>query len=143
MTSRSWEYFAARHGAALGRRFRRVDRRTMDALVRYDWPGNVRELENLVERAAILSEGERLVVDVSALESGAAAASDHRPSSLRDQERHAIEDALRRTRGRVSGRNGAAALLDLPSTTLESKIRKLKIDKHRFRGARDARHGNA
>jgi formate hydrogenlyase transcriptional activator len=137
------EYFAALHGAALGRRFRRVDRRTMDALVRYDWPGNVRELENLVERAAILSEGDRLVLDVSALASETVSAPDRRPSSLRDQERHAIEDALRRTRGRVSGRNGAAVLLDLPSTTLESKIRKLKIDKYRFRGCREARPGSA
>ena len=137
------EYFAALHGAALGRRFRRVDRRTMDALVRYDWPGNVRELENLVERAAILSEGDRLVLDVSALASETVSASDRRPTSLRDQERYAIEDALRRTRGRVAGRNGAAVLLDLPSTTLESKIRKLKIDKYRFRGSREARPGSA
>ncbi len=133
------EYFAARHGAALGKKFRRVDRRTMDVLVRYDWPGNVRELENLIERAAILSEGDRLVLDVSALEAPAASPADRRPTTLRDQERQAIEDALRKTRGRVAGRHGAAALLDLPSTTLESKIQKLKIDKHRFRSPRDSR----
>ncbi len=133
------EYFAARHGAVLGKKFRRVDRRTMDALVRYDWPGNVRELENVIERAAILSEGDRLVLDVSALGAGGPSGAERRVTSLRSQERRAIEDALRQTRGRVSGPRGAAALLDLPSTTLESKIQKLRIDKHRFRSARDGR----
>ncbi|HYX19250.1 MAG TPA: sigma 54-interacting transcriptional regulator, partial [Thermoanaerobaculia bacterium] len=133
------EYFAARHGAALGRRFRRVDRRTMDALVRYDWPGNVRELENVIERAAILSEGERLLLDVSTLGASAPAGAERRVASLKSQERRAIEDALRQTRGRVSGPRGAAALLELPSTTLESKIQRLRIDKHRFQSERDAR----
>jgi formate hydrogenlyase transcriptional activator len=132
------EYFAARHGAALGRKFRRVDRRTMEALVRYDWPGNVRELENVVERAAILSEGDRLVLDLSSL-TPAPGAAERRVTSLKSQERRAIEDALRQTRGRVSGPRGAAALLELPSTTLESKIQKLRIDKHRFRSGRDPR----
>jgi len=133
------EYFAARHGAILGRRFRRVDRRTMDALVRYDWPGNVRELENVIERAAILSEGDRLLLDVSTLGAGAPAGADRRVTSLKSQERRAIEEALRQTRGRVSGPRGAAALLELPSTTLESKIQRLRIDKHRFQSGRDAR----
>ena len=104
---------------------------------RYDWPGNVRELENVIERAVILSEGDRLVLDVSALEARAPSPADRRPTTLRDQERQAIEDALRKTHGRVAGRHGAAALLDLPSTTLESKIQKLGIDKHRFRSSRD------
>ncbi len=137
------EYFAARHGAALGRKFRRVDRRTMEALVRYDWPGNVRELENVIERAAILSEGDRLVLDISALGAAAPASAERRVTSLKSQERRAIEEALRQTRGRVSGPRGAAALLDLPSTTLESKIQKLRIDKHRFRSARDPRGAHA
>jgi formate hydrogenlyase transcriptional activator len=133
------EYFAARHGAALGKRFRRVDRRTMETLVRYDWPGNVRELENVIERAAILSDGDRLVLDVSALGASAPASPERRATSLKSQERRAIEEALRRTRGRVSGPRGAAALLDLPSTTLESKIQKLRIDKHRFQSGREGR----
>jgi formate hydrogenlyase transcriptional activator len=137
------EYFAARHGAALGKKFRRVDRRTMDALVRYDWPGNVRELENVIERAAILSEGDRLVLDLSSLATGAAATVERRVTSLKGQERRAIEEALRQTRGRVSGPRGAAALLELPSTTLESKIQKLRIDKHRFRSGRDQRGARA
>jgi transcriptional regulator with GAF, ATPase, and Fis domain len=79
------------------------------------------------------------VLDVSALGASTPASADRRVTSLRNQERRAIEEALRQTRGRVSGPRGAAALLELPSTTLESKIERLRIDKHRFRSGRDSR----
>lgn len=130
------EYFAARHAAQLGKKFRRVDRATMNRLLAYPWPGNVRELENVVERAAILSEGDRLVLDEASLSDvSAPPPADERPlpAALRDQEKRMIEGVLERTRGRVSGPAGAAARLGLASTTLESKIRKLKIDKFRYR----------
>ncbi len=130
------EYFASRHGARLGRKFARVDRRTMGRLFAYSWPGNVRELENVIERAAILSEGEKLSVEEASFGAGT---QDPRGSTLtgtlREQEKQAIEAALAQSRGRVSGSGGAAARLGVPSTTLESKIRKLKIDKYRFRAA--------
>jgi formate hydrogenlyase transcriptional activator len=131
------EYFTSRHGARLGKKFQRVDRRTMERLLAYSWPGNVRELENVIERAAILSEGALLSVDEASF---AAAVPDRRRAgasegTLREQEKRAIEAALSATRGRVSGSSGAAARLGVPSTTLESKIRKLKIDKYRFRAA--------
>ena len=128
------EYFASRHGARLGKKFKRVDRKTMEKLLAYSWPGNVRELENVIERAAILSEGEKLSVDDAFFEAqnlqGTAAA-----GTLREQEKRVIEAALAKSRGRVSGAAGAAARLGVPSTTLESKIKKLKIDKYRFRAA--------
>ncbi|MEP6768142.1 MAG: sigma 54-interacting transcriptional regulator [Acidobacteriota bacterium] len=122
------EYFASRHGARLGKKFRSVDRRTMERLLAYPWPGNVRELENWIERAAILSEGDRLSLDEPASRSAAAA-----PRTLEEQERRSIEEALAASSGRVSGASGAALRLGIPSTTLESKIRRLAIDKFRFR----------
>jgi formate hydrogenlyase transcriptional activator len=129
------EYFAARHGAELGKKFRRVDRRTMELLLSYDWPGNVRELENVIERAAILSDGDRLVLDPASLARARSVSRDGVSGrrTLREQEKWAIEEALRASRGRVAGPRGAAILLGVPSTTLEAKIRKLEIRKHRFR----------
>ncbi|MEO8432901.1 MAG: sigma 54-interacting transcriptional regulator [Acidobacteriota bacterium] len=129
------EYFASRHGARLGKKFRRVDRETMERLLAYPWPGNVRELENWIERAAILSDGDKLSLDEPASRSRVAGAG--APATLRDQERRSIEDALALSRGRVSGAAGAAARLGVPSTTLESKIARLGIDKHRFRRTAD------
>jgi formate hydrogenlyase transcriptional activator len=130
------EYFAARHGARLGKKFRRVDRETMDRLLAYPWPGNIRELENVIERAAIVSEGDRLSLDETALpasgKTAASSAARRLPALLRDHEKRMIESVLQETRGRVSGARGAASRLGLAPTTLESKIKKLRINKHRF-----------
>ena len=132
------EYFAARHGARLGRRFEAVSRSVMAKLTAYEWPGNVRELENVVERAAILSEGPLLTFPAPEPKPAAGQA---RPrtaapsTTLEAQERAAIEAALSVTRGRVSGESGAAARLGVPASTLESRIRRLAIDKFRFRRA--------
>jgi formate hydrogenlyase transcriptional activator len=132
------EHFAARHGTRLGKAFGRVDRRDVARLVRYDWPGNVRELENLVERAVILSDGE--VLRFHGRFGGAGLETDFPlRQSLRESERRRIEQALHETCGRVSGPNGAARRLRLPSTTLESKIRRLGIDKYAFRRLRGGR----
>jgi formate hydrogenlyase transcriptional activator len=149
------EYFVARHGARLRRRFRSVDRPTLSLLMDYSWPGNIRELENVIERASILAEGDVLRVDERMLTAGtksretaspafaareqaeapAPPASGAPPASLRDEEVRVIESALAATRGRISGASGAAARLGLPATTLESKIKKLGIDKFKFRSA--------
>ena len=139
------EYFTSRHGARLGKSFQKVDRRTMDRLLAYDWPGNVRELENVVERAAILSEGEKLSIDEASFGAGGSEGrgAPRADGTLREQEARAIETALAASRGRVSGASGAAARLGVPSTTLESKIRKLKIDKYRYRSAGGGRNGPA
>jgi formate hydrogenlyase transcriptional activator len=107
----------------------------MDLFLAYPWPGNVRELQNVIERAAILTDGDTLRIEENALatEPGPAAPASSLPSSLQGEEKKIIEAVLAQTRGRVSGPSGAAVRLRIPSTTLESKIRKLKIDKHRFR----------
>jgi formate hydrogenlyase transcriptional activator len=133
------EYFAARYAARFGKRFQSIEKISMDRILSYSWPGNVRELQNLIERAAILSEGDVLRVDEPLLGSVGVPASPTAgaplPDSLRDAERRQIEEALAQSAGRVSGAKGAAARLGVPSTTLESRIKRLGIDKHRFRSA--------
>jgi len=134
------EYFAARIGPRLGKRFGAVERESMEHLQAYAWPGNVRELQNVVERAAILSDGDTLRIDPSLLPG---AVGERAPATqdvwdlpladaLKRHERRQIEEALSASRGRVSGPRGAAVRLGLPATTLESKIRRLGIDKRRL-----------
>jgi formate hydrogenlyase transcriptional activator len=130
------EYFAARHGARLGRRFEAVDRSVMAQLTAYDWPGNIRELQNIVERAAILSEGPLLRFPLpgpAKTRSSHARSVAAAPVSVRDHERAAVESALADSHGRVSGPKGAAVRLGLPASTVESQIRRLGIDKFRFK----------
>jgi formate hydrogenlyase transcriptional activator len=106
----------------------------------YDWPGNIRELQNVIERSMILSSGDVFSVDELWLSKKSASPvprakasplAKGRVESL--SEREIIETALAETRGRVSGPSGAAAKLGIPSTTLESRIRALKIDKLQFK----------
>ena len=116
---------------------RRIEKKTLNRLTSYPWPGNVRELQNILERAMILSDGGVLRVDPQML--GAAALPVQRQQPLtdgdrfRETEKELIASALAETRGRVSGAAGAAARLGVPPSTLESKIRRLKIDKYQFR----------
>ncbi|HEV2854351.1 MAG TPA: sigma 54-interacting transcriptional regulator [Thermoanaerobaculia bacterium] len=130
------EYFAARYAARLGKRFQSIEKASMDRILAYPWPGNVRELQNVIERAAILSEGDVLRVDeplAAGLAPAPSSAAVPLPTSLREQERQHIEEALAESRGRVSGPHGAAARLGVPASTLESRIKSLGIEKRRFR----------
>ncbi len=131
-------YFLNRYARKAGRHFTAVDKKSLDLLQSYTWPGNIRELQNVIERSVIVSESQTFSVDESWL-SRRPSASDVvvRPSlfnRLPAQEKAAIEAALRECGGRVYGPSGAAAKLGMPRTTLESKIRSLKINKHRFKG---------
>jgi PAS domain S-box-containing protein len=129
-------YFIDRFASRAGRKFRDVSRRSLELLQAYRWPGNVRELQNVIERSVIVSEGDVLSVRESWLSrskeprgdtSGALA------DTLTAQEKAMIEAALAQSGGRVAGLHGAAEALGMRPSTLESKIRSLKINKHRFR----------
>jgi formate hydrogenlyase transcriptional activator len=128
------EYFINRYARKAGKTIRRVSRRTLDRLKSYPWPGNVRELQNVIERSVIVSDTDEFTVDESWLSTRPAVESRLGISgALASHEKALIEDALRATEGRVFGPAGAAERLGIPRSTLESKIRTLKINKSRFR----------
>jgi formate hydrogenlyase transcriptional activator len=127
-------YFIDRYARKAGKSIRRVNKRALDTLQSYPWPGNVRELQNVIERSVIVCETDEFTVDESWLSTKPAADGRLKLSSaVGAHEKAIIEDALRSTGGRVFGPSGAAARLGIPRSTLESKIRTLKINKSRFR----------
>jgi formate hydrogenlyase transcriptional activator len=132
------EYFVDRYARKAGKNIRSVNKKTLQLLQSYPWPGNIRELQNVIERSIILCETEIFSIDEKWLPPQPNLATEPRyqselPRRLLVQEKDMIEAALKDTRGRVSGPTGAAAKLGIPRSTLESKIRSLKIDKNRFR----------
>jgi PAS domain S-box-containing protein len=131
------QYFLNRYARKMGKKIRGINPKTLELLQAYPWPGNIRELQNVIERSVIVCETETFTVDASWL-AGAPVpppASPPLPEQLAVQERTMIEAALAECRGRVSGPAGAAAKLGMPRSTLESKIRSLKINKHHFKTA--------
>jgi len=125
------DYFVSRFASRMGKRIRQIDKTTLDTMLRYSWPGNIRELQNVIERGVILADSDVFRLEKGALHTeskvAAIAVGDNDP-------RAQIESVLRSTRGRISGPDGAAARLGVPASTLESRIRALKINKHQFRG---------
>jgi formate hydrogenlyase transcriptional activator len=130
------EYLVDRYTKKAGKRIRSISKDTLSLFRDYNWPGNIRELQNVVERAVILCDGETFCVDPSWLTPGVprpAASSVPLVEDLAEREKVMIESALRESGGLISGPTGAAAKLRLPRQTLESKIRKLGIDRHRLK----------
>jgi formate hydrogenlyase transcriptional activator len=115
-------YFVQKFARQMNRRIEKIPSETMSRLTRYAWPGNVRELENLVERAVILSSGP--VLHVPELEDLAAA-----PTTLEAAEREHITRVLNETGWVLSGPNGAAERLGMKRTTLQSRMKKLGIQR--------------
>ena len=125
------EYFVGRFAKGAGKSIHHIGKRTLEQLIGYLWPGNIRELQNVVERAVILCETDTFVVDESWLRRESADSSPHEGlSALQDREVEMIEAALAESHGRISGPAGAAAKLGIPRQTLESKMRRLGIDKY-------------
>jgi len=130
------EYFIDRYASKVGKKIRSIDKGSLKVLQSYPWPGNIRELQNVIERGVIVCDSESLVIDENWLSrESVKAQSLSRPLSeeLMTREKERIEAALAETRGRVSGPSGAAAKLGIPRSTLDSKIRSLKINTHRFK----------
>jgi len=137
-------YFLNHYARKAGKHFTAVDKRSLDLLQAYAWPGNIRELQNVIERSVIINETETFSVDESWL------SWQPPPADLEIQsgtfkrspaeEKSIIEAALRECGGRVYGPSGAAARLGVPRSTLESKIRMLKINKNAFKGTNPPEH---
>src|SRR6266478_5199916 len=131
------EYFIDRYARKAGKRITTVDKKTLQLLESYPWPGNIRELQNVIERSVIVCETENFSVDESWLSQQPvkkrAGSQLYLSEKVAAQEKEIIEAALRECQGRVSGPSGAAAKLGTARSTLESKIRSLKINKNRFK----------
>jgi len=130
------EYFVDRYASKAGKKITGISKKSLERLQSYSWPGNIRELQNVIERSVIISDSENLSVDESWFGQPTVPANPPiQPLSdrLAAQEREIIEAALAETNGRVSGPSGAAAKLGIPQSTLDSKIKSLKINKQQFR----------
>jgi formate hydrogenlyase transcriptional activator len=132
------EYLVDRYAKKAGRKIRSISKDTLNVFQSYDWPGNIRELQNVVERAVILCDGDVFCVDPSWITPSSAkpdAPAIPLTADLAEREKAIIENALRETEGLISGPTGAAGKLGIPRQTLESRIRKLGINRHRFKAA--------
>jgi formate hydrogenlyase transcriptional activator len=130
------EYFIHRYAGKLGKKIRSASRKTLDLLQSYSWPGNIRELQNVIERSIIVCDTEQFSVDEHWLGRESCQAppgGQPLPDMLVIQTKEMIEAALAESGGRVSGPSGAAAKLGMPASTLESKIKSLKINKYLFK----------
>jgi len=131
------EYFIDRYARKAGKNITGVNKKTLELLQSYPWPGNIRELQNVIERSVILCETEIFSIDESWLPKQPSLTEPKNqmelPRKLLAQEKEMIEAALKESRGRIFGPTGAAAKLGIPRSTLESKIKSLKIDKNHFR----------
>jgi PAS domain S-box-containing protein len=130
------EYFIDRYARKASKQIKRINKKTLELLQSYAWPGNIRELQNVIERSMILCETETFSIDENWLPPPLTLESKQQVGLRRRfllQEKDMIETALKDTGGRVAGPTGAAVKLGMARSTLESKIRSLKINKNRFK----------
>jgi formate hydrogenlyase transcriptional activator len=128
-------YFVDRLGKRAGKEIKNIRKKAMEALQEYSWPGNVRELQNVIERSLIVSETDEFSIDKSWISNEPRSPATQTAFVPASSERERIEAALAQSKGRVAGKSGAAATLGVPASTLESRIRALKIDKAKFKFA--------
>jgi PAS domain S-box-containing protein len=129
------EYFVKRYAEKAGKHIRRIDNNTLERCQSYEWPGNIRELQNIVERSVILCGGDTFWIEkawLASIQPPRPELAGPLPDTLQNQERKMIETALAESKGKVAGPEGAAAKLGIPRSTLDTKIKQLGINKHRF-----------
>jgi len=126
-------YFVTRYAAKLGKRIESLPPEIMASLCSYDWPGNIRELGNVLERSIIVTRGAALELGdwLPTAKGDGGAVVERESGTLQEMERQHILTVLERARWKVSGPNGAAAILGLKPTTLEFRMKKLGITRPR------------
>jgi formate hydrogenlyase transcriptional activator len=130
------EYFVKRYAEKARKKISKIDKNTLKFCQSYDWPGNIRELQNIVERSVILCSGDTFWIDEAWLSSQDAPrtkASGPLTENLQNYEKELIEAALAESNGKVAGSDGAAAKLGIPRSTLDARIKQLKIKKYSVR----------
>jgi two-component system, NtrC family, response regulator HydG len=115
-----------------GKKISGIADRALQTLVHYTWPGNVRELEHIIERTIVLTQGD-MIKDIplpaQKPATGPGSTDGVRIKTMMENERDHIIEVLRACHGRIWGAGGAAELLSIPPTTLQSKMKKLGINK--------------
>jgi formate hydrogenlyase transcriptional activator len=126
-------HFVRKYAVKNGKVIRRISKKTFQLLQSHHWPGNIRELENVMERGVIMSKGDKFKIDNWLLEDAGGMTSITGKNgvieSLEENERMHIVRALDQTNWRVTGDQGAARLLQINERTLQSRIRKLQIQR--------------
>jgi formate hydrogenlyase transcriptional activator len=122
-------YFTQRYAQRMNRHIESIPKAAIEKLIGYDWPGNIRELQNVIERSVILTQGPQLQVAMPESQTSMEAAPTRRPALSSSHKREKILLALKEAGGIVGGENGAAARLGLRRTTLQSRMKKLNIDR--------------
>jgi transcriptional regulator with PAS, ATPase and Fis domain/CHASE3 domain sensor protein len=129
------EYFVKRYAEKAGKQIRKIDKNTLEQCQSYPWPGNIRELQNIVERSVILCGDDTFWIEkdwLARVQPPRQELAGPLPDTLQNQEKEIIEAALAESKGKVAGPEGAAAKLGIPRSTLDSKIKQLNINKHKF-----------
>jgi PAS domain S-box-containing protein len=130
------EYFVKRYAEKARKQIRKIEKNTLELCRSYPWPGNIRELQNIIERSVIFCTGDTFWIDPAWLSSqdepnrGSTATF---PENVQNYEKQLIEAALAESNGKVAGPNGAAAKLGIPRSTLDAKIKQLKMKKYTIR----------
>ena len=126
-------YFVNKHASRMNKRIDTIPEEAMDAFLAWPWPGNVRELENFIERAVILTPGSTLRAPLAELQSIQDELSTPEDANLHAVEREHVLRVLREAKGVIGGTGGAAEKLGMKRTTLNSKMKKLAIEKEDYR----------
>lgn len=128
-------FFLEKHAVKMNRKVKRFSKKVLNSMMANAWPGNVRELENMVERSILFAKEEKIkemIFPEIPIASSDVLVNDFYTKTLQEVEKEHILKVIKKCNGRISGPQGAAVLLGLPSTTLTSRMQKLGIKKEHF-----------